>query len=107
MNWRALLDWLGGWRPYDPAWLVAHARRQWPDRPQLADAFAACTRARGAGSYQVRFVDPARPNQPGSPWQFDRNEILEDTQFGDVVVDVLKDGRIGGIEMLDLLLGRR
>lgn len=107
MDWRAIRDRLGGWRPYDPSWLVAQARRQLPEQPELADAFAACVRARGAGGPYVYFVDAARPNAPGSPWQFDRNEMLEDTEFGDVVVDVLKDGRIGAIELLDLLLGRR
>jgi hypothetical protein len=107
VDWRAISDWFGGWRAYDPSWLVAHARRQFPEQPQLAEAFAACVRARGVGGCYVRFVDSARPNQPGSQWQFDRNVTLEDTEAGDVIVDVLKDGRIGGIELLDVLLGRR
>lgn len=92
------------WEPYDPSWLVAHARRQFPDEPALAEALAACTSARGVGSHTIHFVDDARPNQPGSAWQFDRNVTIEGTEYGDVIVDVLKDGRIGAIELLDQLL---
>jgi hypothetical protein len=107
VDWRSVRDWIGGWKAYDPTWLVAQSRRQFPDQPELAEAFSRCLRARGAGGAVVYFVDPARANQAGSAWQFDRNELLEDTEFGDVVVDVLKDGRIGGIELLDVLVGRR
>ena len=96
----------GGWQPYDPAWLVALARRQHPAQPWLAEALSRCTQARGAGTVYVRFVSHRRANQPGSPWQFARTIELVDAEAGVVLCDVLQDGRIGGIELVDLETGR-
>jgi len=101
-----ILAQFGGWAQYDPAWLVALARRQRPGEPWLAEALSRCTRARGAGTVYVRFVTHRRANQPGAPWQFDRTVELVDPDAGVVLVDVLQDGRIGGIELLDLEMGR-
>jgi hypothetical protein len=103
MGWREHWDGLRGWQPYDPQWLVALARAQYPDEPWLAEALAQCRRALGGGTADVHFVDPARPNQPGSAWQFDRTVELDDPETGLVVLDVLEDGRIGGLEMAGLL----
>jgi hypothetical protein len=101
-----LLARFGAWAPYDPAWLVALARAQHPDEPWLADALSRCTQARGAGTVYVRFVSHRHANQPGAPWQYDRSIELADPEAGVVLVDVLRNGRIGGIEMLDLEMGR-
>lgn len=48
----------------------------------------------------IYFVSAERPNQPGSEWQFDENIVLEDETEGTIVLDILKDGRIGGIEFV-------
>jgi hypothetical protein len=45
-------------------------------------------------------VNSEKPNQKGSEWQFDENIILEHETEGTIVLDVLKDGRIGGIEFV-------
>jgi hypothetical protein len=47
------------------------------------------------------FVDPTNPNKPGSEWQFDANIVVEHPTEGTLVLDVLKDQRIGGFETLD------
>ena len=52
----------------------------------------------------LHFVDPARPNEPGSDWQFGENLILEHPLEGDLVLDVLKGNRIGGVEFLSKVL---
>lgn len=85
------------WETYDPSWLVALAREQHPDDVQLAKALSNCTRAICAESY-VAFVSNSRQNLPGSEWQFGRNVILEGPDEEEIVIDVLKDGRIGGLE---------
>ncbi len=95
------LAWQRRWRPYDPTWLVELARSQ---RPELVAALAGCTRARHAGDAMIHFVSPRRPNQPGSAWQFRENATLEHPDQGTLVLDVLKDGRVGGVEFLDRLL---
>jgi hypothetical protein len=88
------------WETYDPAWLVALAKEQYPDEPCFAEALARCTRrAEGCPSYMY-FVDPKDVNQPGAEWQFDQNIMLESDAEGMLILDVLKDGRIGGVEFV-------
>ncbi|HEX8271302.1 MAG TPA: hypothetical protein VF615_01550 [Longimicrobiaceae bacterium] len=91
------------WEPYDPAWLVALARDSRPDEPWLAEALARCTRAAEGGRAYLYFVDPARPDEPGSAWQFEENVVLHHPREGELVLDVLRDGRIGGVEFLKRL----
>ena len=97
--------WSRRWRPYDPTWLVELAREQHPDDPSLTAALRACTRAIQGANY-VRFVSGRRANQPGAEWQFARNVTLESDTHGDLVLDVLQSGRIGGVEFLSKLLAR-
>jgi len=100
----AVVLWQRRWRAYDPGWLVALARVQRPQDRALIDALAACTRARHESDACVHFVSPRRPNRPGSAWQFRENITLEHPEHGELVLDVLKDGRVGGVEFLDRLL---
>ena len=63
-----------------------------------------CTRASGVGGYVTHFVDPSRPNQAGSQWQFRENIILEHPEHGELVLDILTDNRVGAVEFLTRLL---
>ena len=92
------------WIAYDPDWLVEAAAREYPDQPSLAAALARCTRARWESAAYVRFVSARRANRPGAEWQFDSNLALEDTAHGTIMLDILRDGRIGGAEFLSRLL---
>ncbi|WP_386070438.1 hypothetical protein ACFJIW_07535 [Tahibacter sp. UC22_41] len=94
------------WTAYDPGWLVEAAAREYPDQPRLAAALARCTRARRESAAYVHFVSARRANQPGAEWQFDSSLALEGTVHGTVILDILRDGRIGGAEFLSLLLDR-
>jgi hypothetical protein len=94
------------WEAYDPTWLVELARSRRPDLPWLAEAFARCIRCRVESEFYVRFVDSDRANQPGSDWQFRENLFLDDPTEGNLVVDVLQDGRVGGIEYYDRLFSK-
>ena len=61
---------------------------------------ASCRRAaRESGAY-LYFVDPANPNAPGSDWQFVENILLEHPTEGDIVLDILTDRGVGGVEFL-------
>jgi hypothetical protein len=91
------------WEDYDPGWLVELARTVEAEEPGLAAAFSRCARCSVESEAYIYFVDPHAPNQPGSEWQFDRNVLLVSSVEGIVVVDVLADGRVGGIEFLDRL----
>jgi hypothetical protein len=93
------------WIPYDPTWLVRLATLHAPEEPWLAEALAKCTRTfvDSHGDDCLYFVDPSRPNEPGSEWQFVSNIILDNEPTicpdrRDIVLDVLTDRRIGGLE---------
>jgi len=93
------------WEAYDPAWLVALVREQCPDEPWLADAAATCTRCQVESRAYIYFVDGASPNQPRSPWQFERNIVLSSPSEGEIVLDILTDQRIGGVEFVRRIQG--
>jgi len=48
----------------------------------------------------IYFVNADNAGQPNSEWQFEENIILEDRKEGTIILDVLTDNRIGGIEFL-------
>jgi hypothetical protein len=87
---------------YDPTWLIQLARVDVPDRPEIITALEHCTQPIATRQGYVQFVSAERPNQPGSAWQFRENIALEAPE-GTVVLDVLKDGRIGGVEFVWLI----
>jgi hypothetical protein len=90
---------------YNPDWLVALAKRQHPDKPWLAEAFARCRVVVKRTKYIIHFIDPKNANQVGAEWQFETNLWLEDPVEGNLVVDVLKGQRVGGLEFYDRLFG--
>ena len=89
------------WEPYDPAWLIALAREQYSEEQWLPAALAECTRCLRESVAYLHFVDSARPNKPGSEWQFDGNIMLESPSEGLIVLDILKNNRVGGVEFID------
>lgn len=48
----------------------------------------------------IHFVDGADANKPGADWQIDRTESLEGPDGQTVILDLLKDGRVGGVELI-------
>ncbi len=91
------------WEPYDPSWLVDAAQEHVPEELWLPEALAQCTRCNWESPAYVHFVDPSCPNEEGSEWQFDINIIIEHETEGDLVLDILKDRRVGGVEFLNRL----
>jgi hypothetical protein len=91
------------WRDYDPTWLVDLAKEQHPNEPDMHTALAACTRAYGDIPY-IYFIDSKQTNKLGAEWQIGTSFSLDHPEQGELVVDRMKDGRIGGIEFLGELL---
>jgi len=91
------------WVSFDPSWLVALAQEQLPDEKWLPKALAACRSCSWESRAYAHFVDNSNPNQPGSKWQFERNLVLFDAKEGELVLDVLTERRIGGVEFLQRL----
>ena len=71
-----------------------------PDRNDVIEALSMLEIAEFPRQAYKNFVSSERPNQPGSEWQFKENLVLEDSEDGTIVLDILEDGRIGGVEMV-------
>jgi hypothetical protein len=50
-----------------------------------------------------KFVNSRNANKKGAEWQFDENIVLEHDKLGTIVIDFLKDKRIGGIEFVKFI----
>ncbi|MFT5914381.1 MAG: hypothetical protein ACI81T_000869 [Bacteroidia bacterium] len=88
------------WNSYNPEWIVKIAKVQIPDRPEIIQSLAECTKSKIESKAYTYFEDCENPNHPNSNWQFKENIILEDKKMGTVILDVLKGNKIGGIEFL-------
>ena len=82
--------------------LAPLALAQWPDRPELAAAFARCTVQWLESDKYTYLVDPFKPEL----WRYAGGVTLECPVLGSLNVDVLEDGSIGGIEFMDAVMGR-
>src|SRR5262249_58818443 len=91
------------WKAYNPIWLVELAKDQRPDLPWLAESLTHCTACWRKSRIMSYFVSPDRANQPAAEWQFKEVIELVHPEHGRLKLEVLKDGRIGGIEFYDRL----
>ena len=80
--------------------IIELLKEQEPDRMDLVNYLQKLDTRKWIRQPYVHFVSGFRPNQTGSEWQFEENIVLEHETEGTIVLDVLKDGRIGGIEFL-------
>lgn len=83
--------------------IVELLKEQEPDRFDLIEELEKTDRKSWIRQPYIYFVSAERPNQPGSEWQFEENIVLEHETEGTIVLDILKDGRIGGIEFVSLI----
>ena len=87
----------------DIEYIIKLVEEQEPDRPDLVTALWNCKGGFWTSNGYYQFVDSRNPNQPGSAWQHEDCIVIEQNDKGDIVIDLLKDGRIGGIEFIDLI----
>ena len=80
--------------------IIELIKEQEPDRLDLITELEKSERKKWIRQPYIYFVSGERPNQPGSEWQFDESIVLEHETEGTIVLDILKDGRIGGIEFV-------
>lgn len=86
-------------KKYDPAQLVKASHKYIDEYPWLPEALKKCTHAFNTSEFYIYFIDRVVNN-----WKTDRNILLEDTLYGDVVLDVLKSNEITGVEFYSKLL---
>lgn len=83
---------------YDPAWLVQLAKAQYPEAPWLQTALKSCTvivEMETEPEYTILFID----RMVG---KFRENVVLIDPKRGRIVLDILTDGRVGGLSILEM-----
>jgi len=80
--------------------IIELIKEQEPDRLDLIEELEKSERKMWIRQPYIHFVSAERSNQPGSEWQFDENIVLEHKTEGTIILDILKDGRIGGIEFV-------
>lgn len=90
---------------YDPAWLIAAAEYRSGEYPWLAESLEKCVKAKVRSDWYTYFADQRNPNKQGSDWQFQESITLEGTPHGDVVLDIIRKNRVGGIEFLSRVIG--
>src|SRR5437667_3009920 len=81
---------------YNPLWVVKLAEAQIPEETKLIEALKNCTSVIGfcsCGCGDPYFIDPESED-----WKFKENIILEREDGIDIILDVMKDFRIGAIE---------
>ena len=83
--------------------IIELTKVQEPGRLDLINAIYKCKNGYWSSTGYYRFVDSTNANKPGAEWQHSECIIIEDTSNGNIVIDLLKDGRIGGFEFLKLL----
>ena len=89
------------WQPFDSSWLIALAKQQMPNEEWLVEALGQCTQVAEDSSGTYAYFFPREQAKGNSEWDFSKNISLRDPEFGELVLDVLNNGKIGGIEFLD------
>lgn len=80
--------------------IIELIKEQEPERLDLIEQLEISEKKKWIRQPYIHFVSAERPNQLGSEWQFEENIVLEHETEGTIVLDVLKDGRIGGVEFV-------
>lgn len=96
-------------KPFDPASLVKAVQEQYPDRPELATAFARCIHEWPESELYTHFLSP---QDVETRWKYAGGFWLAHPTLGTLLVDTTHDTSapegisIGGIEYIDRVMGR-
>jgi len=87
------------WAEYDPTWLVDLAVSELPEEKWLSQALLTCTRSvrQPTQARVVFFVDPCEAGVPSAEWAYQESLVFESHPDGPVVLEILKDHRIGSV----------
>ena len=83
--------------------IIEHLEQQEPLRQDVIKALTECRGGQWRGNAYFQFVDSTNANQNGAEWQFDDNIVVEHPKKGTIIIDFLKNKKIGGIEFYELI----
>lgn len=85
---------------FDSKWIIELVKTQYPEKSEIIESLKTCTAGYWKSKAYIYFVSTTNPNQPKSNWQHKESIVLEDEKEGTIVIDILKENKIGGIEFL-------
>ncbi|MEO0509991.1 MAG: hypothetical protein AAF065_09045 [Verrucomicrobiota bacterium] len=89
---------------FDPKGLIEAAKKEHPSLEWLPHALLNLKEEKKRTEYYIHYVDPTNANQSGSEWQFSHTVEIKESEFGAVMIDILKGNQIGGIELYSKLM---
>jgi hypothetical protein len=81
--------------------IIELVRQQEPERKDIIKSLQKCSGGKWTSSGYYQFVFASKNNK-GPEWKFNENIVLEHEFLGFIVLDVLKNGSIAGIEYINL-----
>ena len=83
--------------------IVELVKQQEPLRKDVINALTECKSGQWRGNAYFQFVDSKNANQDGAEWQFNENIVIEHQKKGTIIIDFLKNKKIGGLEFYELI----
>ena len=83
--------------------IIEIVRQQEPSRQDIINALRECKGGRWRGNAYFQFVDSTNANNIGAIWQIEENIVIEHPEKGTIIIDFLKDKKIGGLEFYELI----
>lgn len=80
--------------------IIKILEKEEPKNENLIQLLENCNGGNWESKAYYRFVNSKNANQPNSEWQFQENVIIEHNKIGTIVIDLLKNNKIGGIELI-------
>ncbi|HEU5365509.1 MAG TPA: hypothetical protein VFU62_08255 [Hanamia sp.] len=82
--------------------IIKLVKQQEPERKDIIKSLKKCSGGKWTSSGYYLFVFTSKSNK-GTEWKFNENIVLEHEFLGFIVLDVLKNGSIAGIEYINLV----
>jgi len=89
------------WETYNPDWLIELAKAQLPHDPGLCAALQRIRLRAVESPAYWRLAESVEAT--GVPVKVARTITLQHPQFGELILDVLADGSVSGVEFYDRL----
>lgn len=87
----------------DINWISDLLTEQYPEETGIIENLKNCKEGFWKNRAYLQFVSSDNANEPDSKWQFEKNIKLEDKLEGTIILDILVENQIGGIEFLKYL----
>ena len=84
-------------------WIADLLTEQYSEETEIIENLKKCQEGFWKNRAYLEFVSSDNPNERDSEWQFEKNIVLEDKLEGTIILDILVENQIGGIEFLKYL----